>query len=153
MLTSSVALAQNLNNPGSNHGNKFEQLGTMLQTPNMYRSASGAPGPKYWQQKADYEINVEIDDVKQRIIGAETVTYFNQSPDPLTYLWMQLDENEHQAKSDKQLFNGSKMREQMSASELQAIAGYTEDAGVKIAKITTERSRPPNPPLVQQKTS
>ena len=138
MLTSSVALAQNLNNPGSNHGNKFEQLGTMLQTPNMYRSASGAPGPKYWQQKADYEINVEIDDVKQRIIGAETVTYFNQSPDPLTYLWMQLDENEHQAKSDKQLFNSSKMREQMSASELQAIAGFTEDAGVKIAKITTE---------------
>ena len=142
MLTSSVALAQNLNNPGSNHGNKFEQLGTMLQTPNMYRSASGAPGPKYWQQKADYEINVEIDDVKQRIIGAETVTYFNQSPDPLTYLWMQLDENEHQAKSDKQLFNGSKMREQMSASELQAIAGFTEDAGVKIAKITTENGTP-----------
>jgi hypothetical protein len=142
MLTASVALAQNLNNPGSNHGNKFEQLGTMLQTPNMYRSASGAPGPKYWQQKADYEINVELDDVKQRIIGTETVTYFNQSPDPLTYLWMQLDENEHQAKSDKQLFNGSKMREQMSASELQAIAGYTEDAGVKIAKITTENGTP-----------
>jgi hypothetical protein len=142
MLTASVALAQNLNNPGSNHGNKFEQLGTMLQTPNMYRSASGAPGPKYWQQKADYEINVELDDVKQRIIGAETVTYFNQSPDPLTYLWMQLDENEHQAKSDKQLFNGSKMREQMSASELQAIAGFTEDAGVKIAKITTENGTP-----------
>ena len=142
MLTASVAMAQNLNNPGSNHGNKFEQLGTMLQTPNMYRSASGAPGPKYWQQKADYDINVEIDDVKQRIIGAETVTYFNQSPDPLSYLWMQLDENEHQAKSDKQLFNGSKMREQMSASELQAIAGYTEDAGVKIAKITTENGTP-----------
>jgi hypothetical protein len=142
MLTASVALAQNLNNPGSNHGNKFEQLGTMLQTPNMYRSASGAPGPKYWQQKADYDINVELDDVKQRIIGAETVTYFNQSPDPLSYLWMQLDENEHQAKSDKQLFNGSKMREQMSASELQAIAGYTEDAGVKIAKITTENGTP-----------
>ena len=142
MLTASVALAQNLNNPGSNHGNKFEQLGTMLQTPNMYRSASGAPGPKYWQQKADYDINVEIDDVKQRIIGAETVTYFNQSPDPLTYVWMQLDENEHQAKSDKQLFNGSKMREQMSASELQAIAGFTEDAGVKIAKITTENGTP-----------
>ncbi|MFM6954834.1 MAG: M1 family metallopeptidase [Sphingobacteriaceae bacterium] len=142
LLTASVTLAQNLNNPGSNHGNKFEQLGTMLQTPNMYRSASGAPGPKYWQQKADYEINVELDDVKQRIIGAETVTYFNHSPDPLSYLWMQLDENEHQAKSDKQLFNGSKMKEQMSVSELQAIAGYTEDAGVKIAKITTESGAP-----------
>lgn len=142
LLAVSVASAQNLNNPGSNHGNKFEQLGTLLQDPNMYRSASGAPGPKYWQQKADYEINVEVDDAKQRIIGSEVVTYFNQSPDPLTYLWMQLDENEHKAKGDKQLFNGSKMREQMSASELQAIAGFTEDAGVKIAKITTENGTP-----------
>lgn len=142
LLLSGVASAQNLNNPGSNHGNKFEQLGTLLQDPNMYRSASGAPGPKYWQQKADYEINVEVDDAKQRIIGSEVVTYFNQSPDALSYLWMQLDENEHQPKSDKQLFNGSKMREQMTLGELKAIAGYTEDAGVKIAKVTTESGSP-----------
>ena len=49
----STLRAQNIqNNPGSNHGNKFEQLGVMLPTPNEYRSASGAPGPKYWQQRA-----------------------------------------------------------------------------------------------------
>ncbi len=47
------------NNPGSNHGNKFEQLGTLLPTPNEYRTASGAPGPKYWQQRADYNITCQ----------------------------------------------------------------------------------------------
>lgn len=137
-----AAMAQNLNNPGSNHGNKFEQLGTMLQTPNMYRSASGAPGPKYWQQRADYEINVEVDDVKQRIIGSETINYFNNSPDPLTYLWLQLDENEHQAKSEKNLTEQSSMKERMSLSELQKISGHTEDLGVKIAKVTDANGSP-----------
>ncbi len=74
-------------------GKKFEQLGTMLPTPNEYRSASGSPGPEYWQQKADYVINVELDDNKQTIKGSEVITYFNQSPDPLSYLWIQLDQN------------------------------------------------------------
>ena len=108
----------------------------MLQTPNMYRSASGAPGPKYWQQRADYEINVELDDAKQRIIGSEYINYFNNSPDPLTYLWLQLDENEHKANSTKNVATESNMREKMSMGELQRIAGHTEDLGVKIAKVT-----------------
>ncbi len=142
LFFSGAAWAQSLNNPGSNHGNKFEQLGTMLQDPNMYRSASGAPGPKYWQQKADYEINVELDDAKQRIIGSEVITYFNNSPDPLTYLWLQLDENEHQPKSDMQLFNQSRMKDQMSLGELQGIVGHNEDLGVKIGKVASENGSP-----------
>src|SRR5688500_174614 len=116
--------AQHLNNPGSNHGNKFEQLGTMLQDPNMYRSASGAPGPKYWQQRADYDIQVELDDEKQRITGSETVSYYNNSPDPLRYLWLQLDENEHDPKGENQRLNASSMKEKMSVKELQAIVGH-----------------------------
>ena len=61
-LVASVALAQNTkNNPMSNHGNKFEQLGTILPTPNEQRTASGAPGAKYWQQKADYNIEATLD--------------------------------------------------------------------------------------------
>ncbi|HZI54213.1 MAG TPA: hypothetical protein VFD56_10935, partial [Chitinophagaceae bacterium] len=57
LVTGSSVSAQNIqNNPGSNHGNKFEQLGSILPTPNEYRTASGAPGPKYWQQRADYDI-------------------------------------------------------------------------------------------------
>ena len=83
------------NNPTSNHGNKFEQLGTILPTPNEYRTASGAPGPKYWQQRADYDIKAELDEKNLKLTGSETITYSNNSPDVLTYLWFQLDENEH----------------------------------------------------------
>ncbi len=72
---------------------KFEQLGQSLPTPNEYRTGSGAPGPKYWQQQADYEIAVKLDDDAHTITGAETITYHNNSPDILTYLWLQLDQN------------------------------------------------------------
>lgn len=72
---------------------KFEQLGQVLPTPNEYRSASGAPGPKYWQQKADYDMSIELNDENQSIAGSETITYHNNSPDVLKYLWLQLDQN------------------------------------------------------------
>src|SRR5688500_12181370 len=72
---------------------KFEQLDQALPTPNEYRTGSGAPGPKYWQQKADYTIAVELNDDNQSITGSETITYHNNSPDVLTYLWLQLDQN------------------------------------------------------------
>ncbi|ASU36316.1 M1 family metallopeptidase [Mucilaginibacter xinganensis] len=83
------------NNPASNHGNKFEQLGTILNTPNEQRTASGAPGAKYWQQRADYDIKCELDEKNLKLTGAETITYYNNSPDPLDYIWLQLDENQH----------------------------------------------------------
>jgi len=130
------AVAQNNNNPGSNHGNKFEQLGTMIQTPNVYRSASGAPGPRYWQQRADYNIDVELDDAKQRITGSESVTYYNNSPDPLSYIWLQLDENEHRPQGENQKFDESHMKEKMSIRDIQGIMGHNEDLGVKIVKLT-----------------
>jgi len=72
---------------------KFEQLDQVLPTPNEYRSGSGAPGPRYWQQQADYTIQVELNDDKQSITGTETITYHNNSPDVLRYLWLQLDQN------------------------------------------------------------
>ncbi len=88
--------AQNIqNNPKADHGNKFEQLGSILPTANEYRTASGAPGNKYWQQKADYDIDVTLDEKNLSIIGSEWITYTNNSPDVLTYLWLQLDENQH----------------------------------------------------------
>ena len=90
------AKAQDIhNNPNSNHGNKFEDLGIILPSPNEYRTASGAPGPMYWQQRADYDITCSLDDKKQTLTGSETVTYYNNSPDELTYIWLQLDENQH----------------------------------------------------------
>ncbi|HIP49691.1 MAG TPA: M1 family peptidase [Lutibacter sp.] len=73
--------------------NKFKQLKEELPTPNSYRTASGAPGHAYYQQKADYVIDVTLDDANQKIFGEATVTYHNNSPDPLDYLWLQLDQN------------------------------------------------------------
>src|SRR3954466_6645825 len=97
----SSAFAQNIqNNPKANHGNKFEQLGTILPTPNSYRAASGAPGSAYWQQRADYDIDAFLNEKEMRLEGSETVTYFNNSPDVLTYIWLQLDENEHNPNSE-----------------------------------------------------
>jgi len=72
---------------------KFEQLGETLPTPNSYRTGSGAPGPNYWQQRADYVINVELDDNTQKLTGSETITYYNNAPEPLTFLWLQIDQN------------------------------------------------------------
>ncbi|MEM7517412.1 MAG: aminopeptidase, partial [Planctomycetota bacterium] len=72
---------------------KFRQLDEELRSPNVYRNASGAPGPKYWQQKVDYVIDVRLDDETQMLHGYERVTYENHSPDTLDYLWVQIDQN------------------------------------------------------------
>ncbi|SKB70126.1 hypothetical protein SAMN05660226_02766 [Parapedobacter luteus] len=132
---SSPVLAQYQNNPGSNHGNKFEQLGTLLSDPNVYRTASGAPGHQYWQQKADYVIDVEVDDENQRVIGAETITYTNNSPDPLTYLWIQLDENEHKADAESKKFDESSLGDQVTTRQLQQLIAHDKDLGVNILKV------------------
>ncbi len=134
-LIGSAARAQYDNNPGSNHGNKFEQLGTMISDPNMYRSASGAPGPKYWQQRADYEINATLNDDKQRLNGTETITYYNNSPDPLTYLWLQLDENQHRKDSQGSTTGESKMQDKMSLRQLQSIMGNNLDLGDHVLSV------------------
>ena len=89
LLISTVAFTQSKTDPA----NKFAQMDDLLPTPNEQRTASGAPGNRYWQQRADYEIKVELDDVNQRLIASETITYHNNSPDPLSYLWLQLDQN------------------------------------------------------------
>ncbi|GGC39038.1 aminopeptidase [Parapedobacter defluvii] len=134
--------AQHQNNPGSNHGNKFEQLGTLLSDPNVYRTASGAPGHQYWQQKADYVIDVEVDDQNQRVIGSETITYTNNSPDPLSYLWIQLDENEHKADAENKKFDESSLSEQMTTNQLQSLIGGDNDLGVKIQKVADGAGKP-----------
>jgi hypothetical protein len=72
---------------------KFRQLGERLPTPNAQRTASGAPGTGYWQQRADYDIAVTLDEDERRITGRETIRYHNHSPDSLTYLWVQIDPN------------------------------------------------------------
>jgi len=132
------------NNPGSNHGNKFEQLGTMLPTPNEYRTASGAPGPKYWQQRCDYDIKAELDEPNLKLNGSETVTYFNNSPNQLTYLWLQVDENEHSSKNNANYQDGSNMPKQMSDLGLKRMenAKQENDYGVNLIKVTDALGKP-----------
>lgn len=134
----SYSQSQFYNNPQSNHGNRFEELGFLLPTPNEYRTASGAPGPKYWQQRADYDMDIELDEVRNYVYGKETITYFNQSPDPLSYLWMQLDENVHHANSDNNRDNPSSMKPEMTDVELQNLEAYRklEGYGVNLIKVT-----------------
>src|SRR5262245_56468511 len=81
LLTVSATAQQTQQTPRPKWQGKFEQLEQLLPTPNEYRSGSGAPGPKYWQQKADYVITAELNDNNQSITGAETITYHNNSPD------------------------------------------------------------------------
>ncbi len=115
-------IAQNLqNNSKSNHGNKFEQLGTILPDPNGYRTASGAPGVNYWQMKADYEIDAKLDETNLQLIGSEWITYHNNSPEPLQYLWLQLDENEHDPNSDSNNFDGSQISEPIEMNEIDGL--------------------------------
>lgn len=75
------------------NSSKFHQLEEWWPTPNEYRNGAGAPGYGYWQQRADYDISVTLDDEKQSISGSEKIVYYNNSPDALTYVWLQLDQN------------------------------------------------------------
>ncbi len=133
-----TAGAQNTqNNPGSNHANKFEQLGTILPTPNEYRTASGAPGNKYWQQRCDYDIKASLDEKNLRLTGSETLTYYNNSPDPLSYLWLQLDENEHSSIKNAGYQNSNRIPAQVTTQSLMSLENPKMDNGfgVNIVKI------------------
>ncbi len=94
-----------------NANTRFEQLGTALATPNTTRTASGAPGKDFWQQRADYDIKAELDDSKQHLTGSETITFYNNSPDELRYLWLQLDQNTFQKNSISGLSRTSSVNE------------------------------------------
>ena len=90
---------------------KFRQLDELLPTPTDIRTASGAPGHAYWQQRADYRIRVTLDEARRAVSGSETVTYHNKSPDTLTYLWVQLDQNMFRADSDNRNISSYPSRE------------------------------------------
>jgi hypothetical protein len=123
-ILSLVAFAQQKDWQG-----KFEQLDQILPTPNSYRSSSGAPGPNYWQQQADYVINVELNDENQSITGSETITYHNNSPETLTYLWLQLDQNINDPNSMTRKTSGSSIRDSIPAKFLATTTGAYEFQG------------------------
>lgn len=114
---------------------KFEQLGEDLPTPNNYRTASGAPGHEYWQQKADYKIKASLNDETQTITGTETITYYNNSPDELKYIWIQLDQNLYDKNSDTPKTTEIKLGENASFGLLGAIVSANSEAGYKISNV------------------
>ncbi|MFV8341661.1 M1 family metallopeptidase [Flavobacterium sp. XS2P39] len=97
--------------------NKFSQMYDLLATPNMFRTASGAPGPAYYQQQADYKIDVELDDKNAKLSGSEIVTYYNNSPDSLEYLWVQLDQNQAAKNSESPLVESEKIEQVLPADK------------------------------------
>lgn len=116
-------------------GDKFQQLGVLLPTPNSFRTASGAPGYKYWQQKADYNIKVTLDNTKHTISGEEVITYHNNSPDPLNYIWLQLDQNMRAKNSLRNQTQTGKIEENMDASTLRYL-NFDFDGGFKILEVS-----------------
>ncbi len=116
---------------------KFKQLSEILPTPNVYRTASGAPGHEYYQQKADYVINVQLDEKNHVITGDETITYTNNSPDVLNYLWIQLDQNVRAKNSASQLTSSGSMDDNMSFWSLKRMHDKMNfDGGFKLELIT-----------------
>ena len=139
LLFPAVVFSQDVqNNPKSNHGNKFEQLGTILPTPNIYRAASGAPGQGYWQNRADYEISAYLDEDKRNLKGSETITYHNNSPDNLDYLWLQLDENEQSTTKNAGFDDSSFLPRTATSDDLKSteLPMKNNGYGVNLEKVT-----------------
>ncbi len=127
--------------PPRTNTNKFRQLGQELPTPNVYRTASGAPGHAYWQQQADYDMKIHLDDARQRIDGEETITYTNNSPDELRYVWLQLDQNQRALDSDAHKIRQSTIDDRMSFDDVMKLEP-TFDGGFKIESVTTTSGAP-----------
>ena len=104
---------------------KFEQLGEILPTPNSYRTGSGAPGSNYWQQRADYVINAEVNDKTQLLTGSETITYYNNAPESLKFLWLQLDQNIFAGQSIMNQTSTGAVKDSIPASFFGTASGIT----------------------------
>ena len=129
IYTSHLARAQDL----GYDADPFRQLDEILPTPTESRLASGKPGPAYWQQRADYEISVTLDDMRRRLTGAETITYHNRSPHTLAYLWVQLDQNRFRPDSDNSMAAPAPSIEKLPYKALKSILDRsTFDGGYDI---------------------
>ena len=115
---------------------KFRQLDEELPTPNMFRNAAGEPAPSYWQQQADYDIDVRLDENNRTITGSETIRYSNNSPDTLRYLWLQLDQNKFHHNSMDWLTRTVEDPKRITYNELRNLQFIDDfDGGFKIAAV------------------
>ncbi|CAG5080376.1 M1 family metallopeptidase [Parvicella tangerina] len=122
----------------SYNNNKFKQLHEELATPNVYRTGSGAPGHQYYQNRADYFMEITLNDDKQKISGSETITYHNASPDPLDYIWVQLDQNVRANSSDSYKIRTGTMEDMgfYTLTKMDNLENY--EGGFNIEKVTDE---------------
>lgn len=121
----------------------FRQIHELLPSPNESRLASGAPGPKYWQQRVDYNIQVQLDDEKQRLVGSEKINYRNNSPHELKYLWVQLDQNRFAPGSDESLTKEAPGLDNMSFQRLRSqLYRETFQGGHKIKSVSNQKGKP-----------
>ncbi len=137
MMVGFKAFAQNTNI----NQNKFRQLDYELPTPNVYRTASGAPGHAYWQNTADYVMNVTLDDENQRIYGIESINYTNNSPDELEYLWIQLDQNVRNPESETYKIQQANIRDGLSLYEYFNLF-HTFPGGFNLDYVNDENGNP-----------
>ena len=144
VFTSSLLTSQKVKvEIGHKNNNKFKQLYEEFSTPNRYRTASGSPGKDYYQQKVDYKMDIVLDDENSRLYGTESVSYKNNSPDELSYLWVQLDQN---IRGD---YNMENMKTSSGVPEMSSIDSFVEEftsdkfvGGFNIEKVTGENGRP-----------
>jgi hypothetical protein len=135
----SLALTWPLTGTAGEAADNFAQLGHLLDTATESRLASGAPGPQYWQQRADYHIEVTLDERARRIRGSETITYHNNSPHPLSYIWLQLDQNRFRRDSLDMLSATSPSFEQFPYSTMANLLARDEFAGgVEISSVRAQ---------------
>lgn len=142
----SIANAQPLPNPkhSDSHGDRFYQIDQWLPTPNDQRTASGAPGPEYWQQRADYQISVTLDDSNQRISGVAKIDYHNESPHLLNYIWVQLDQNRFEPDAISATASPApSLAPRVTFDRLRSIfARLTFDGGYKIKSVKDQQGSP-----------
>lgn len=119
LLGATALLATALFAQENTNQSAFRQLGQELPTPNVYRTGSGGPGHQYYQQKADYDMSIRLDDENQQIHGSEEITYTNNSPNPLEYLWLQLDQNMRSPSSMTQQIKHSRITERSTLEDVE----------------------------------
>lgn len=139
------AWAQSPTPPSQRANTRFEQLGPTLPTPNTFRTASGAPGKDYFQNRADYDIKVALDDAHQKITASETITYHNNSTDVLPYVWIQLDQNLFRPDviSKTSQTGGINAERGASLQQLNATKSLAEkDYGYKITSVRDQAGKP-----------
>ena len=135
LLAGSTILAQNTDQ------SKFRQMYDLLPTPNMYRTGGGAPGAFYYQQQANYKMDIRLDDANQRIYGTEEITYINHAPESLEYLWIQLDQNVRAKNSTTRQIQTGSISNKSTYGQIDYLF-YNFDGGFKIDYVHNAGDQP-----------